>query len=169
MFPNFGFHFTFEAIQFEINSEIKCSVYCLSTDLYLGLLQLISNICLYTYMELQHMKGKTSVAFSRLTRLFVLIQWTPFLVACILIRCTFLLLSKHICRALQHADVILLLGARLNWILHFGQSPRFSRDVKFIQVWFSLVYWQCSLASHLCSNYLYHYSLSFHILTNFLI
>ncbi|KAK2168480.1 hypothetical protein LSH36_16g00003 [Paralvinella palmiformis] len=37
-------------------------------------------------------------------------------------------------RALQHADVILLLGARLNWILHFGQSPRFSRDVKFIQI-----------------------------------
>ncbi|CAI7988714.1 2-hydroxyacyl-CoA lyase 1 [Geodia barretti] len=37
-------------------------------------------------------------------------------------------------RALQEADVILLLGARLNWILHFGLPPRFSRDVKIIQV-----------------------------------
>ncbi|KAM8966364.1 2-hydroxyacyl-CoA lyase 1 [Pelodytes ibericus] len=36
--------------------------------------------------------------------------------------------------ALQHADVILLLGARLNWILHFGLSPRFQPDVKIIQV-----------------------------------
>jgi 2-hydroxyacyl-CoA lyase 1 len=36
--------------------------------------------------------------------------------------------------ALQKADVILLLGARLNWILHFGRSPRFSADVKVIQV-----------------------------------
>uniref|UniRef100_A0A1B0CFZ4 2-hydroxyacyl-CoA lyase n=1 Tax=Lutzomyia longipalpis TaxID=7200 RepID=A0A1B0CFZ4_LUTLO len=35
--------------------------------------------------------------------------------------------------ALQKADVILLLGARLNWILHFGRSPRFSNDVKVIQ------------------------------------
>jgi len=26
------------------------------------------------------------------------------------------------------------LGARLNWILHFGQPPRFRKDVKFIQV-----------------------------------
>lgn len=37
-------------------------------------------------------------------------------------------------RALQHADVILLLGARLNWILHFGLPPRFHPDVKIIQV-----------------------------------
>ncbi|XP_069682858.1 2-hydroxyacyl-CoA lyase 1-like [Periplaneta americana] len=36
--------------------------------------------------------------------------------------------------ALQHADVILLLGARLNWILHFGRPPRFDPNVKFIQV-----------------------------------
>ncbi|NXM72962.1 HACL1 lyase, partial [Serilophus lunatus] len=36
--------------------------------------------------------------------------------------------------ALQHADVIILLGARLNWILHFGLPPRFRQDVKFIQI-----------------------------------
>lgn len=36
--------------------------------------------------------------------------------------------------ALQKADVILLLGARLNWILHFGRSPRYADDVKVIQV-----------------------------------
>nr|XP_006133295.1 2-hydroxyacyl-CoA lyase 1 [Pelodiscus sinensis] len=36
--------------------------------------------------------------------------------------------------ALQHADVIILFGARLNWILHFGLPPRFRPDVKFIQV-----------------------------------
>ncbi|KAG9476192.1 hypothetical protein GDO78_002987 [Eleutherodactylus coqui] len=36
--------------------------------------------------------------------------------------------------ALKNADVILLLGARLNWILHFGLSPRFRPDVKIIQV-----------------------------------
>jgi 2-hydroxyacyl-CoA lyase 1 len=27
--------------------------------------------------------------------------------------------------ALGQADVILLLGARLNWMLHFGKPPRF--------------------------------------------
>ncbi|XP_013395875.1 2-hydroxyacyl-CoA lyase 1 [Lingula anatina] len=37
-------------------------------------------------------------------------------------------------RALLQADVILLLGARLNWILHFGKPPRFRADVKVIQV-----------------------------------
>ncbi|KAM5279562.1 2-hydroxyacyl-CoA lyase 1 [Ctenodactylus gundi] len=37
-------------------------------------------------------------------------------------------------RALQFADVIVLFGARLNWILHFGLPPRFRPDVKFIQV-----------------------------------
>ncbi|XP_013787630.2 2-hydroxyacyl-CoA lyase 1-like, partial [Limulus polyphemus] len=37
-------------------------------------------------------------------------------------------------RALLEADVILLLGARLNWILHFGKPPRFSPSVKIIQV-----------------------------------
>ncbi|XP_037948727.1 2-hydroxyacyl-CoA lyase 1 [Teleopsis dalmanni] len=36
--------------------------------------------------------------------------------------------------ALQKADVVLLLGARLNWILHFGRPPRYDKDVKFIQV-----------------------------------
>ncbi|BFY97007.1 hypothetical protein BsWGS_00047 [Bradybaena similaris] len=37
-------------------------------------------------------------------------------------------------RALQEADVILLLGARLNWMLHFGAPPRFNPNVKIIQV-----------------------------------
>lgn len=36
--------------------------------------------------------------------------------------------------ALQHADTILLLGARLNWILHFGRPPRFDPHVRIIQV-----------------------------------
>ncbi len=36
--------------------------------------------------------------------------------------------------ALQHADVVVLLGARLNWILHFGKPPRFQPNVFFIQV-----------------------------------
>lgn len=36
--------------------------------------------------------------------------------------------------ALQKADVVLLLGARLNWMLHFGRSPRFDANVKVIQV-----------------------------------
>jgi 2-hydroxyacyl-CoA lyase 1 len=48
--------------------------------------------------------------------------------------------EHHLCvgparsRALQKADVVLLLGARLNWMLHFGQPPRLSADVKIIQV-----------------------------------
>uniref|UniRef100_A0A671UP97 2-hydroxyacyl-CoA lyase n=1 Tax=Sparus aurata TaxID=8175 RepID=A0A671UP97_SPAAU len=37
-------------------------------------------------------------------------------------------------RALLQADVVLLLGARLNWMLHFGLPPRFNPDVKIIQV-----------------------------------
>ncbi|XP_061572638.1 2-hydroxyacyl-CoA lyase 1 [Cololabis saira] len=37
-------------------------------------------------------------------------------------------------RALLEADVVLLLGARLNWILHFGLPPRFNPKVKIIQV-----------------------------------
>ncbi|XP_017377955.1 2-hydroxyacyl-CoA lyase 1 isoform X3 [Cebus imitator] len=37
-------------------------------------------------------------------------------------------------RALQFADVIVLFGARLNWILHFGLPPRYQPDVKFIQL-----------------------------------
>ncbi|CAH1116347.1 unnamed protein product [Phaedon cochleariae] len=36
--------------------------------------------------------------------------------------------------ALQQADVILLLGARLNWMLHFGRPQRYSPDVKIIQI-----------------------------------
>lgn len=36
--------------------------------------------------------------------------------------------------ALRHADVILLAGARLNWIFHFGEAPRFSPDVKVIHI-----------------------------------
>lgn len=36
--------------------------------------------------------------------------------------------------ALKQADVVLLVGARLNWILHFGHSPRWSGNVKFIQI-----------------------------------
>lgn len=36
--------------------------------------------------------------------------------------------------ALQQADVVLLLGARLNWMLHFGRAPRFAGNVKVIQV-----------------------------------
>jgi 2-hydroxyacyl-CoA lyase 1 len=36
--------------------------------------------------------------------------------------------------ALQNADCIILLGARLNWMLHFGKSPRFNPNVKIIQI-----------------------------------
>ena len=36
--------------------------------------------------------------------------------------------------ALQNADLILLLGARLNWIMHFGLPPRFNPDVRVIQL-----------------------------------
>ncbi|PYM11936.1 MAG: oxalyl-CoA decarboxylase, partial [Candidatus Rokuibacteriota bacterium] len=36
--------------------------------------------------------------------------------------------------ALQNADVVLLMGARLNWIMHFGLPPRYSKDVRFIQL-----------------------------------
>ena len=49
--------------------------------------------------------------------------------------------DKHSCSvaaarstALGQADVILLLGARLNWILHFGSAPRYDKNVQFIQV-----------------------------------
>uniref|UniRef100_A0A4W4FZD8 2-hydroxyacyl-CoA lyase 1 n=1 Tax=Electrophorus electricus TaxID=8005 RepID=A0A4W4FZD8_ELEEL len=37
-------------------------------------------------------------------------------------------------RSLLQADVVVLLGARLNWMLHFGFPPRFSPHVKVIQV-----------------------------------
>ncbi|MGH1492282.1 MAG: oxalyl-CoA decarboxylase [Acidimicrobiales bacterium] len=36
--------------------------------------------------------------------------------------------------ALQEADVILLAGARLNWIMHFGHKPRFNPNVKILQL-----------------------------------
>ena len=35
--------------------------------------------------------------------------------------------------ALQEADLVLLLGARLNWIMHFGLPPRFAQGVRIIQ------------------------------------
>lgn len=34
----------------------------------------------------------------------------------------------------EEADVVLLVGARLNWMLHFGTPPRWSSTVKVIQV-----------------------------------
>jgi 2-hydroxyacyl-CoA lyase 1 len=36
--------------------------------------------------------------------------------------------------ALQQADVVFLMGARFNWILHFGLPPRYSPDVRVIQL-----------------------------------
>lgn len=36
--------------------------------------------------------------------------------------------------ALKDADVVLILGARLNWILHFGEEPKWNSGVKIIQV-----------------------------------
>ncbi|KAI4236848.1 MAG: hypothetical protein L6R40_006037 [Gallowayella cf. fulva] len=36
--------------------------------------------------------------------------------------------------ALREADIVLLLGARLNWILHFGSPPKWNPSAKFIQV-----------------------------------
>jgi 2-hydroxyacyl-CoA lyase 1 len=36
--------------------------------------------------------------------------------------------------AIGEADVVLVVGARLNWLLHFGESPRWSKDVKFILI-----------------------------------
>ena len=36
--------------------------------------------------------------------------------------------------ALAQADVVLLVGARLNWLLSHGQSPEWSPDARFIQV-----------------------------------
>lgn len=36
--------------------------------------------------------------------------------------------------ALKEADVIFLMGARLNWIMHFGRPPRFGKDVRIIQL-----------------------------------
>ncbi|KAF5188302.1 2-hydroxyacyl-CoA lyase [Thalictrum thalictroides] len=36
--------------------------------------------------------------------------------------------------AIGRCDVALVVGARLNWLLHFGESPKWSKDVKFILV-----------------------------------
>ena len=36
--------------------------------------------------------------------------------------------------ALQNADLVLLLGARLNWILHFGKPPRYRKDLRVVQL-----------------------------------
>ncbi|MGE5150177.1 MAG: thiamine pyrophosphate-binding protein [Rhodospirillaceae bacterium] len=36
--------------------------------------------------------------------------------------------------ALQQADVVFLMGARFNWIFHFGLAPRFDKNVKVVQL-----------------------------------
>lgn len=36
--------------------------------------------------------------------------------------------------ALRTADVVLILGARLNWIFHYGEAPKWNPAAKFIQV-----------------------------------
>ncbi|MGE5595551.1 MAG: thiamine pyrophosphate-binding protein, partial [Hyphomicrobiales bacterium] len=36
--------------------------------------------------------------------------------------------------ALQNADLVFLLGARFNWILHFGLPPRFNENVRVVQM-----------------------------------
>jgi 2-hydroxyacyl-CoA lyase 1 len=36
--------------------------------------------------------------------------------------------------ALQNADVVFLMGARFNWIMHFGLPPRYAPDLKVIQL-----------------------------------
>ncbi|CAM6097231.1 unnamed protein product [Calypogeia fissa] len=36
--------------------------------------------------------------------------------------------------AIGETDVVLVIGARLNWLLHFGEPPRWSKTVKFILV-----------------------------------
>jgi 2-hydroxyacyl-CoA lyase 1 len=36
--------------------------------------------------------------------------------------------------ALREADLVVLLGARLNWIMHFGLPPRFRPDVRVVQL-----------------------------------
>lgn len=36
--------------------------------------------------------------------------------------------------ALKNTDVVLLLGARLNWILHFGEQPKWAANVRIAQV-----------------------------------
>ena len=36
--------------------------------------------------------------------------------------------------AIGHCDVALVVGARLNWVLHFGEAPKWSEDVQFILI-----------------------------------
>ncbi|KAK5173927.1 uncharacterized protein LTR77_002608 [Saxophila tyrrhenica] len=36
--------------------------------------------------------------------------------------------------ALRHADVVLVFGAKLNWILHFGEAPKWNADARTIQI-----------------------------------
>jgi len=36
--------------------------------------------------------------------------------------------------ALQNADLVFLVGARLNWIMHFGLPPRFAENVRVVQL-----------------------------------
>src|SRR5258708_15448446 len=36
--------------------------------------------------------------------------------------------------ALREADVVMLVGARLNWLLGHGEAPQWNPDAKFIQV-----------------------------------
>ncbi|KDO39260.1 hypothetical protein CISIN_1g011590mg [Citrus sinensis] len=36
--------------------------------------------------------------------------------------------------AIGQCDVALVVGARLNWLLHFGEPPKWSKDVKFVLV-----------------------------------
>ncbi|KNA16492.1 hypothetical protein SOVF_088660 [Spinacia oleracea] len=36
--------------------------------------------------------------------------------------------------AIGQCDVVLVVGARLNWLLHFGEPPKWAKDVKFILV-----------------------------------
>jgi len=45
-------------------------------------------------------------------------------------------LSTAACRtyAIQNADLVLLVGARFNWIFHFGRPPRFAPNLRVIQI-----------------------------------
>jgi 2-hydroxyacyl-CoA lyase 1 len=36
--------------------------------------------------------------------------------------------------ALRNADLVILAGARFNWLFHFGEAPRFAEDVQVIQI-----------------------------------
>src|SRR5436305_13328764 len=45
-------------------------------------------------------------------------------------------LSTAACRtyAIGNADLVLMVGARFNWIFHFGRPPRFAPDLRVIQI-----------------------------------